>query len=89
MPLKLPVFVPSPKAMKAKAKRFLLNFGIQWGESYKPLTLKQYELVVTTARRWHGREFQQYIMDCFDPEGGPILAGYEDSCKRYRFNSTE
>lgn len=72
--------------MKAKAKMFLRNFGFNGGINYKPISLKRYILILTTAARWHGERFARYVADCFDPEGGSLLAGYEDSCNAFRFN---
>lgn len=77
------------EVMTKKAAKFLRNFGFEKGANYKPISLKRYILILTTAARWHGEMFARYIADCFDPEGGPLLAGYEDSCNAFRFNGAE
>ncbi len=67
--------------------QFFANFGIHPGQEYKPLSLKQFTVIVRTAARWHGGSFASMVMDCFMPEGEAVCAGYEDSCERYRFLS--
>lgn len=70
-----------------EVQRFFRNFGFEPHHEYKPIAIKHYELVVKTARRWHGREFAEMVMDCFIPTGRSMAPGYEDSYSHYYFAS--
>jgi hypothetical protein len=53
-----------------KGRKFFANFGLQSAESYeKKITFDRYCLILTVACRWHGLAFQNWVADCFAPEG--------------------
>jgi hypothetical protein len=63
---------------------FFRNFGIEPNQDYKPLTIRQLELIVKVAQRWYGEGFAAIVLDCFMPCGEVIDPGFEDSYSHYQ-----
>ncbi len=53
------------------------------------LELEHYTRLIERARDVWGDDVAAFLMDCFMPEGEPILPGIEDSLSHYTFNPTD
>lgn len=59
------------------------NLDVEIGENARLLTLRQYDLLLTSAYRWYGGHVSSWLADCFMPEGEAVSPGYEDSMSHY------
>lgn len=49
------------------------------------ISFDRYNELINNVRKWAGYPLSQWLMDCFEPRGGALQKGYEDSNKWYSF----